>query len=104
MSTPEPTVPLPELFQAVLDRAQLEDLLADIGFCASAASVTLKGAPQRYVEGEVPGLEQARRALDEQAVRGIQIRYVHQGTMWLDTLIRAGESWRLTRIASGAPS
>ena len=43
-------------------------------------------------------LADARRLLEERAVRGLQIRYRYDGADWWDTLMVLPEGWRLVRI------
>ncbi len=64
---------LPDLNQATLDWAGVEALLRDIAACAQVTEIIPKAAAQGYVtDGVTLSLVDARRLLEERAVRGLQ--------------------------------
>lgn len=93
--------PLPELHEALLDEATLDQLFFDIRHAAELIGVSFKGGLQGHaVEGNGEDLlSQARRALSERSIVGVQLRYVHGGREWWDTLMCTTEGIRLVRIA-----
>ncbi len=90
---------LPELRSSTLDLAEVERLLRDIEACAQITEIIPKQSAQGYApETGTLTLEDARELLRARAVRGVQIRYCHDGTDWWDTLMVTGENFRLVRI------
>lgn len=94
-------LPLPDLHQATLDEATLEQLFFDIRHAAELLSVSLKGGEQARASGldGADPLEQARELLRQGRVAGAQLRYRHDGRVWCDTLMNSPEGVRLVRIA-----
>lgn len=105
----DPTVPLPELRTAELDTPGLDALLGDIARCAQLLEIVAKSAPRSAVPALRPRLtlDDARRLLESRQVRGLQVRYLHEGAEWWDSILcqdpRHGgpgpeSRWRLVRI------
>ena len=92
---------LPELAQGMLDAAGLEALFRDLAACAIVEELQVKGGAQAYATG-AGTLEGAWAALEHGGARGVQLRYRFQGQDWVDTILRAGNGWRLVRAR--APS
>ena len=91
--------PLPDLNQATLDWPGVEALLRDIETCAQVTEIIPKAAAQGYVnDQQALTLEDARRLLEERAVRGLQIRYRYDNADWWDTVMVLTNGWRLVRI------
>jgi hypothetical protein len=90
---------LPDLTNASLDAAQVEQLLRDIELCAQITEIIPKLAARGHVP-EAPNisLAQARELLASRAIRGLQIRYRYENADWWDTLMLTGEQFRLVRI------
>ena len=94
-----PAPPLPDLQDAILSSAQLDALFADLAEHATIGEIILKGgATQRANPRAKPSLEEALAALRAGTTRGVQIRYLHEGSEWWDTLMRTQEGVRLVRI------
>ena len=95
---------LPELTQAVLDDATLDQLFVDLASLTQVLEVSAKYAERGYVAPEASRLTlaDARVLLARRAVRGVQIRYRYDGTEWWDTLMLTPAGVRIVRIA--APS
>lgn len=90
---------LPELRIGTLDLAEVERLLNDIEACAQIAEIIPKHTAQGYVpEPGTLTLDDARHLLRAPAVRGLQIRYHHDGADWWDTLMMHGDKYHLVRI------
>ncbi len=95
----EPTFALPELRSAEIDLAEVERLLSDIEACAQITEIIPKQSAQGYVpETGVLTLDDARQHLRSRTVRGLQIRYRHEGADWWDTLMVVRDNYRLVRI------
>lgn len=109
MSEPSPApgqgggITLPELTQAVLDRDTLYSLFNDIACLTRVVSVTPRRAPGEQVGNAAIGLEEARDALLGGTLRGVQIRYLHDGIPWCDTLIAAPGGARIVRMRDESP-
>jgi len=95
--TPENT-PLPQLQDTLLEPETLELLFQDIQRCAVVNEVQLKGGPMVMASGQSVPLDEARVALQEGRVLGVQIRYWFNGANWWDTLLRTPQGIRLIRI------
>ncbi len=90
---------LPDLNLATLDWPGVEALLRDIAACTQVTEIIPKVLAQGYVTDGAPlTLADARRLLEERAVRGLQIRYRYEGADWWDTLMVVSNGWRLVRI------
>lgn len=90
---------LPELRTGALDLTEVERLINDIEACAQITEIIPKHAAQGYVpETGALTLDDARQHLRARTVRGLQIRYRHDGADWWDTLMVVGDNYRLVRI------
>jgi hypothetical protein len=92
---------LPELHQGALDLPTLRQLLDDLALCAEIVEVRSKGGPIDHADPEGT-FEDARRAFERRAVRGMQVRYRWEGDEWIDTLLWASEGPRLVRMRAPA--
>ena len=82
---------LPDLHESLLDEATLDQLFVDLEALAEIIEVQLKGAPQRMTDARSVPLAEAHDLLKSGAVRAVQIRYVHEGKQWWDTVMRLPE-------------
>ena len=89
---------LPELGDAMVDPATLEQLFFDLEHATEIVSVTLKELGARRATAHAIPLQHARARLVAGDVDGIQIRYRYDGGEWWDTLMRVGGGIRLIRI------
>ena len=89
---------LPELLQSVLGPEDLDALFRDIGTLTRVLEVIPKYGPRDYVPETSLTLDAARDLLSSGAVRGLQIRYIHEDAQWWDTLLRTPEGVRIVRI------
>ena len=91
--------PLPEVRSSTIDLAEVERLLNDIEACAQITEIIPKQSAQGYApETGTLTLDDARQLLRARTVRGLQIRYRHDGADWWDSLMVVGENFRLVRI------
>jgi hypothetical protein len=93
-----PAESLPALQDALLDGDTLEALFRDLGGLVELQEILLKGASRSHALEHAASLEEARTALSQGAVIGVQIRYRYQGSDWWDTLLRTPQGIRLVRI------
>lgn len=95
----DPT-PLPELLQSDIDDATLRQLITDIGTHTEIMEIIPKHTPGYVGENPFPPqLDEAYQMLREGTVRGLQLRYRHQGKTWWDTLMPLpGGLFRIIRI------
>lgn len=98
--------PLPDLHQGLLDDATVDQLFRDLASFARILEIIPKFADRRPVEdgASVLSLEEARSLLQSGAVRGVQVRYQHEGAQWWDTLMRTPQGVRLVRIRHEFPA
>ncbi len=93
--------PLPELRTAELDDADLTALVRDLETLAVIEAIVFKGGAGGYAKqlSAPASLRDAIARLRAGAVRGVQIHYRWNAQRWCDTLLRTGQTIRLTRIA-----
>jgi hypothetical protein len=90
--------PLPEMRTGLLDEAGVEALFRDIAALANVDEILIKDRPGRIDDTTSPSLDRARHLLQAKEIRGVQIRYRHQGATWWDTLMCDPAGVRLVRI------
>lgn len=90
--------PLPELHDAVLDRATLHQLALDLESCARVLDVRTKGGRTARADAAPVDLREALAALESGGVFAVQVRYLYEGAEWRDTLMRAPAGVRLVRM------
>jgi hypothetical protein len=90
-------IELPTLHSAELDRATLAQLFDDIERECVVLAVLVKGGAETLAEGGGVSLSRARELVESRAVRGVQLRYQHQGVEWWDTLMVLGPTVKLLR-------
>lgn len=93
--------PLPAVDEGLLDAVGLRALLDDIQACTTVREVQVKGGPTRRADDA--DLDGARRALLAGEVRGVQIRYEHEGKTWCDTVLVTPRGYKVVRIRGDAP-
>jgi hypothetical protein len=91
---------LPPVHQASLAWSVVDELFDDLAALAQHVEVRLKLVGRARAEAGTTDLAGARRALVDGSAIGAQIRYVHAGQPWCDTLVREAEGLRLIRMAS----
>jgi hypothetical protein len=96
MNSIEPS--LPDLQNAVLDIATVDQLFRDIQQCTEVLEIIPKYSQHGYVPEGVISLSDARTLLINRQVRAVQLRYRYQEAQWWDTVMVVGEGFRLVRI------
>ena len=89
--------PLPEVFEAMLDDRTLDDLFFDVSLLPGPVDVRWKAAPDVRADEAPISLDEAREVLRSGRARAVQLRYVHEGKGWCDTLLRLPGGTRLVR-------
>lgn len=90
--------PLPTLYEAQLDAAQVKDLFTDLEHGAQIHEVRTKhGGTTRSKLGaaDLPSLSAQLWGSERQS---LQIIYTHKGRTWIDTLMRTTEGVKLVRM------
>lgn len=96
-----------EMAPASLDGAAVERLFADLAFETTVLAVALRALDSELHRGEgehggqagdAPSLRVARDALLSGRISGVQLRYVHGGVEWWDTLMRTQTGFRVVRV------
>jgi len=93
-------IPLPTLHEGALDDARLDALFEDIAREARVIAVLVKGGAEALAEGGDVTLDAALAALKAGGARAAQVRYVHRGVTWTDTVLRAPGGYRIVRMAN----
>lgn len=96
--------PLPPVYEALLDAAGLDALFEDLTLLGGSLEVSVKHGPTRYGQGApCLTLSEARAALARGEVRAVQLRYVHDGKLWCDTLLALPTGTRIVRMERVRP-
>ncbi len=91
-------IELPTLQDTLLDDATVDRLFADIADLTRVLEVIPKTTERGYVgTGSIP-MDEARAMLRDRNCRAIQLRYVHDGAQWWDTLMPQPNGTRIVRI------
>lgn len=98
MNDDDHDIDLPEMGQAFLDPETYERYFRDLQTVADVRHIRVKGSARAHSDDATVTLETARDMLASGAARGIQIRYLWQGEVWWDTLIRKSKGIEITRI------
>lgn len=93
-----PGTSLPALQQAALDGETFEALFRDLSQCVHLLAVLPKGTAHGHASERGISLEEAREGVLSGRLRGVQIRYLHEGQEWCDTLLNSPTGVRLVRI------
>jgi hypothetical protein len=89
---------LPDMRTAALDDERVEALFRDIAALATLDEIIVKARPGHVDDAQRITLEDAKRLILSREVRGVQIRYRHDGACWWDTLMCSAEGVRLVRV------
>ena len=89
---------LPAFQEALLDREDLDCLLADLDDLTDIVEIRVKGADPQVVSAAGDDLLSARRLLLDGRAGALQIVYRFADRNWCDTLIADGEETRLLRL------
>lgn len=91
-------IELPTLQDTILDDATVDQLFADIADLTRVLDVIPKTAERGYVGAGSVSMDEARTMLRHHSCRAIQLRYVHDGAQWWDTLMPQPNGTRIVRI------
>lgn len=97
-SKPSEMPELPELHESVLDEATVDQLFTDIKELTQIVEVIPKTVSKGNVQEGSISLDEGRRMLRDGSCRALQIRYVHDGAQWWDTLMTQPDGTRVVRI------
>lgn len=89
---------LPPMSDAVLDDEAVAALIRDIGELAELDEIIIKSRPGYVDDQQTVTLADAQKLIADKAVRGVQIRYRHNGSHWWDTLMPVPDGVRLVRV------
>lgn len=89
---------LPEINEAILDKATLDQLFDDVSQCTHLIEVIVKHDRRSQTPDANYTLHQARQLLEDGSAMGIQLRYQYDNAQWWDTLMRTPTGTRIVRI------
>lgn len=89
---------LPEVHEALLDVDTLQRLREDLTQAATLLDVSIKLGAELHADHARPSLDEALALLVAGRVRGVQVRYLHGGVEWWDTLLGTPKGVRLVRV------
>lgn len=94
-------IELKDLHAATLQPEEVRQLARDLRAAAERIQVLPKAGAQRYVLPQALSLEAGVEALVTGELYGLQLRYLHQGQEWWDTLLPdpAQGGFRIVRVA-----
>lgn len=87
-----------KLLRKRLDAAAVEAHLRDLAARASEVEIRVKTAAAGYSDAANDALDVLGRRLVAGVLVAVQIRYFADGQWWTDTLMRAGDDFRLVRM------
>lgn len=97
---------LPDVYQGDLDQSSYLALLEDLR-ALPQVEVSVKAGARSFVpERATISLDAAREALEAGEIRAVQVRYVFEGAIWIDTIVRTPGTLRLVRVQvhAGVPA
>lgn len=97
MNDPNASSPV-ALSESVLDTDTLHQLFFDIQNAATLIGMSVKWKPTQNAEAADLSFAEVAEALLAKRILGVQLRYLHQGREWWDTLLCVPEGTRLVRI------
>ncbi len=86
----------PEMRSTVVDDADVEGFFSELSLETRVIGVLIRGAA--ITVSDLPTLREARDLLLSGRATGVQIRYVHLGAEWSDTIMRTGAGLRMVRV------
>lgn len=92
---------LPTVSLADLDADAFAALMQDLSVLERTGDLTVKTAEcLRTAKQEGSALSAAHRALLSGRVRALQVRYEHDGVLWVDTILKTPTAFTLVRMES----
>lgn len=95
------SLPPLETVTAMIDHGELVSLFRDVAALTKVLGVNVKGpAMSPNADTYCADLPEALQLLESGRARGVQLRYEHNGTLWMDTLSPTAEEerWQIVRI------
>lgn len=89
---------LPDIYDDIIDEQLFQQYLKDIKQCTQVINVIAKRFSTAFTEEQSLTLQKAVQLLQQQSVRGIQIRYQYKGKEWWDTIMCQQQGYRIVRI------
>ncbi len=90
-----------ETMTAMIDHGELVSLFRDVAALAKVIGVNVKGpAMSPNADAYRADLPEALQLLESGRARGVQLRYQHNDSLWMDTLSPTTheDQWQLVRI------
>lgn len=97
----EQSLPPIETVTAMIDHDELVSLFRDVAALTKVLGVNVKGpAMSPNADAYRTDLPEALQLLESGRARGVQLRYEHNGKLWLDTLTPTHheDQWQIVRI------
>lgn len=92
-----------KLVRKRLDANGVQQHLTLIKNTAQQVELRIKGGDVAYSEASADQLADLGRQLVDGTIVAVQLRYLHDGEEWCDTLMRAKKDYRLVRMRSEWP-
>ncbi|MFO0804312.1 MAG: hypothetical protein U0791_14460 [Gemmataceae bacterium] len=93
--------PVPLMVEGLLDPPTLTRLFADLESDSEVIGAREKGGPGSYAgDGELSAAVALERLLAGTA-RAVQVRYLHDGCEWTDTIFATATGFRVVRCRHG---
>ncbi|MCA9019739.1 MAG: hypothetical protein KDA65_01570 [Planctomycetaceae bacterium] len=89
--------PIPEMREMIFEEEQLASFLSDLKEFTKIESIQIKGGETLYADEPQLKLDDAFTALKTGSVRGVQIRYNHNGFDWTDTVFNTANDYKIIR-------
>ncbi|MFU8803468.1 MAG: hypothetical protein ACNA8W_06645 [Bradymonadaceae bacterium] len=89
----------PAVNESYLDEETLNQLFDDIEALGQIVLVAIKGHGEARAGGAGVPLRAAYELFTDHGIAGVQIRYLHDGQEWWDTLMHTPDGVRLVRIS-----
>lgn len=95
---PQTEPELPEICQGILDSERLWELVNDLTRLTRIHEISVKGGDFSLAERTKVTLETAVELLLQGQVRGVQVWYTWNDTVWADTLLRISGGIKIVRM------
>ena len=93
----------PTIYRARLTPEDVDALLGDIATCAVVQEIRCRDIGDPAGTRTLESLNEMLELIRSKSIRGLQIRYLHDNTLWFDTLMFEAEgNVELTRIEQPA--
>lgn len=89
---------LPDLNRAELDWPTVEQLFRDVASLTQVLEVIAKTGARLHAKDNPLTMDDALALLKQRDVMGVQLRYMHDGVQWWDTLMWRDDAIQLVRI------